>query len=74
MDAVSPFLPVSLRKQVSPGPIETDTWCIFAYSNAVAGKLRQLIPDLEQALTKTETGVRYIRIKVVASKQRSLEP
>lgn len=68
MDTVIPFLPISLRRQVSPGPIEDDTWCILAHSSAIAGKLRQLKPDMEQALGKTETGVKYIRIRVVASK------
>ncbi len=66
LDAVSVRLPVSLRKQVSPGPIEVDTWCIFAHNSAVAGKLRQLKPDLEQSLAQTETGVRHIRIKVMS--------
>lgn len=65
LDAVTPFLPFALRKQVSPGPIEEDTWCIFAHNSAVASKLRQLKPDLETAVRGRETGVKYIRIRVV---------
>jgi hypothetical protein len=68
MNAVTPCLPFALRKQVSPGPIEGETWCILAHHNAVASKLKQLKPDLELALAarEKETGVKYIRIRVVA--------
>jgi hypothetical protein len=65
MDAVIPALPFNLRKHVSAGPIEGDTWCILAHSNAVAAKLRQLNTDLEGVLNQKAASAKYIRIRVV---------
>lgn len=67
MDAVKPYLPMTMWSHVSSGPIEQNTWCILAHNNAVASKLRQLKPDLEAIVKRQpETSVEYIRIRVVS--------
>lgn len=69
MEAVMPYLPMTMRSHVSSGPIdiEQNTWCILAHNNAVASKLRQLKPDLEAIVKRQpETSVEYIRIRVVS--------
>jgi hypothetical protein len=65
MDKIAPCLPVALRKQISGGPIEADTWCLLAHNSAVASKLRQLKPDLERQLQQDGASVKYIRIRVI---------
>lgn len=52
LDAVTPQLPLPLRSQVRPGPLDTadNAWILLASNAAVAAKLRQLLPRLEAAL------------------------
>jgi hypothetical protein len=50
MDAVRPLIPPGLRQAVRPGPVDEEGWTLLVSSTSAAAKLRQLLPQLEQAL------------------------
>ena len=64
LQAIRSLLPAPLRAGIQPGPIEDGAWCLLVSSNAVAAKLRQLLPALQAHLNSQGLGVTSIRIKV----------
>lgn len=66
LEAVRTLLPAPLRQAVQAGPIEDGQWCLLVSSNAVAAKLRQLLPALQLHLQARGLPVSGIRIKVQA--------
>ena len=64
LQAILSLLPAPLRASVQAGPIEEGAWCLLVSSNAVAAKLRQLVPALQAHLRQKEMPVTTIRIKV----------
>ena len=64
MAVVRPLLPAPLRASVQAGPMDDGHWCLLVNSNAVAAKLRQLLPTLCQQLQAQGLEVSDIRIKV----------
>ncbi len=64
--AIRSLLPAPLRNSIQAGPIEEGCWCLLVSSNAVAAKLRQLVPALQAHLNSKGMGVSSIRIKVQA--------
>jgi hypothetical protein len=64
MAVVRPLLPGPLRSSVQAGPMDEGQWCLLVSSNAVAAKLRQLLPTLRLQLETQGLGVTDIRIKV----------
>jgi hypothetical protein len=62
--AIRTLLPAPLRASIQAGPIEDGSWCLLVSSNAVAAKLRQLLPALQAHLKSKELDVTSIRIKV----------
>lgn len=61
---IEDLLPASLRSSVTAGPVEGTTWCLLVKGNAVAAKLRQLLPALEAHLRSRGCEVTSIRLKV----------
>lgn len=66
-DAIRELLPDSLRSQVRPGPIDDAGWSLLAPGGAAASKLRQLLPELQAALTAQGWPPTPIRIRVNAA-------
>lgn len=64
LHAVRSLLPAPLRASIQAGPLEDGCWCLLVSSNAVAAKLRQLVPALQAHLNSHSLGVASIRIKV----------
>jgi hypothetical protein len=64
LQAIRSLLPAPLRASIQAGPIEDGNWCLLASSNAVAAKLRQLVPAMQAHLNSQGLGVNTIRIKV----------
>jgi hypothetical protein len=64
LQAIRTLLPAPLRASVQAGPIEDGCWCLLVSSNAVAAKLRQLVPALQAHLNQKGLQVSSIRIKV----------
>lgn len=62
--SISGLLPDALRPWVKAGPLEGQQWCLLAANNAVAAKLRQLVPALTAHLRAKGSEVTAIRIKV----------
>jgi hypothetical protein len=58
------LIPTSLLDHMHAGPIDGDAWCILVDSNAVAAKLRQLVPALGAHLKTKNFSASSIRIKV----------
>lgn len=65
--AVQPLIPAALRQAVKAGPIDGSQWCLIVDNNAVAAKLRQLLPALEAHLRTAGWEVSAIRLKVQTS-------
>ena len=64
-EAVRERMPTALRAQVRPGPVDDEgNWSLLAANAAVAAKLRQLVPLLQEALRERGWHNTAIRIKV----------
>lgn len=63
-DAIRAGLPATLAAHVKPGPIDDAGWSLLAANAAVAAKLRQLQPRLEELLRERGWEVSAIRVKV----------
>lgn len=66
LKSVESLIPVALRKAVRAGPIEGTVWCLILDNNAIASKIRQLLPSLESHLRTKGWEVSAIRLKVQA--------
>jgi hypothetical protein len=64
LKAIRSILPAPLRASVQAGPIEEGCWCLLVSSNAVAAKVRQLLPALQAHLSSQGLSVQSIRLKV----------
>lgn len=62
--AVAPLIPPGLAAHVLAGPADDEGWSLLCANAAVAAKLRQLAPRLEQHLQESGLGVATLRIKV----------
>jgi hypothetical protein len=61
---VSAVLPTALVAHIKPGPVDDEGWSLLAANAAVAAKLRQLQPRLEEALRHQGWQGTSIRIRV----------
>jgi hypothetical protein len=61
---VAPAFPPGLAAQLSAGPVDDEGWSILCGSAAVAAKLRQVVPRLEQRLREAGLPVAAIRVRV----------
>jgi len=64
LQAVQASIPASLHAAIHPGPIDGTSWCLLADSSAAAAKLRQLVPLLQDQLSRRGWQVTAIRVKV----------
>jgi len=62
--AVQSSIPAALRPSIRPGPIEGTTWCLLVDNSAVAAKLKNLLPVLQQKLSHHGFEVSVIRLTV----------
>ena len=65
-DAIRPLLPEPLARYVRPGPVDELGWSLLVANAAVAAKLRQLKPRLEQALCERGWAGSELRIRIHA--------
>ena len=63
-EAIRPALPAALAAHVRPGPVDENGWSLLAANAAVAAKLRQLQPRLEELVRERGWQVSAIRVKV----------
>lgn len=68
LKSIEALIPVPLRSAVRAGPIEGAVWCLILDNNAVAAKIRQLLPSLESHLRIKGWEVNSIRLKVQTSR------
>jgi hypothetical protein len=61
---ITPLLPPALRHSVKAGPVDGALWCIVVDNNAVASKVRQLLPALLAQLRSKGWDMENIRLKV----------
>lgn len=64
LKTIESLLPLQLRASVTAGPIDGPVWCLLVKGNAVAAKLRQLLPALEAHLRTKGHEVTSIRLKI----------
>lgn len=64
LQSLEGLLPRTLMKSIQAGPIEGGTWCLILENNAVAAKLRQLMPAVQAHLRTKGWEVTSIRLKV----------
>jgi hypothetical protein len=60
----APAFPPGLAGHVSAGPVDDEGWSLLCSNAAVAAKLRQVVPRLEQRLRDAGQPVAAIRVKV----------
>lgn len=65
LKAIQQALPAPLLGQVRAGPVDEDGWTLLAANAAVAAKLKQLKPRLQDHLLAHTGRDRPIRIKIV---------
>lgn len=65
LEAITPLLPGALRAAVRAGPIDDTAWCLLVSSNAVAAKLRQMLPALEAHLRTRGWDGPPLRVKLL---------
>jgi hypothetical protein len=63
--SIQTALPASLAGQLKPGPIDANGWTLLAANSAVAAKLRQLVPDLQSALSAAGHSNVPIRVRIL---------
>ena len=68
LKSIEALIPAPLRSAVRAGPIEGAVWCLILDNNAVAAKIRQLLPSLESHLRAKGWEVNSIRLKVQTSR------
>ena len=64
LNALDGLIPKALRPAIQAGPIDGDVWCLLLDNNAVAAKVRQLLPALLAHLRVKGWEVNSIRLKV----------
>ena len=64
LNALDGLIPTALRPAIQAGPIDGDAWCLLLDNNAVAAKVRQLLPALLAHLRAQGWEVNSIRLKV----------
>jgi hypothetical protein len=70
LNSLETLIPLALRAAVQAGPIEGSEWCLLLDNNAVAAKLRQLLPAMQAHLRSKGWEVNSIRLKVQVSPPR----
>lgn len=63
--SVETLLPPALRTHIRPGPVEGQDWCLMVGSSAVAAKLRQMLPLLQQRLRHQGWDIASVRVKIM---------
>ncbi len=66
LKAIETLIPSSVRSGVRAGPIDGPVWCLILDNNAIAAKVRQLLPAFEAHLRSKGWDVNTIRLKVQA--------
>ena len=64
--SIAPLLPDSLAREVRPGPIDDEGWSLLVSNAAVAAKLRQLLPRLNDELRARSFRDLPIRVRLRA--------
>lgn len=64
--AITPLLPPAMRPHVRPGPVDETGWALLAANNAVAAKLRQMLPALEAQLRLRGFAPVPVRVRLLA--------
>ena len=64
--AIAPLLPLAMRNAVRAGPIDEAGWSLLASNNAVAAKLRQMLPALEAHLRTQGWNGPPLRVKLLS--------
>jgi hypothetical protein len=64
LQLIAPLVPKHILSGIHPGPVEGTTWCLLLDSNAIAAKIRQLLPALVSHLRTHGYSVETIRLKV----------
>jgi hypothetical protein len=67
LKSIQGLIPKSLLGSIKAGPIDGTVWCLILENNAVAAKLRQLMPALQAHLRSKGWEVTSIRLKVQMS-------
>ena len=65
-EAICGLLAAPLRAAVTPGPLDESAWVLLAANAAAAAKLRQMLPQLAQALQDAGWQGPELKVKVQA--------
>jgi len=65
---IRPALPPAMRQWVKPGVLDEEGWNLLVPNTAVAAKLRQSLPTLEQLLAEAGWPATVLRVKVQSTR------
>ncbi len=64
---IAPLLPAAMQGSVRAGPIDEAGWSLLASNNAVAAKLRQMLPALQAHLQSLGIDGPPLRVKLLGA-------
>lgn len=67
-EAIRPALPPAMRQWVKPGVLDEEGWNLLVPNTAVAAKLRQSLPTLEQLLAEAGWPAVTLKVKVQSNR------
>ena len=63
-EVIRALLPPALLSSVRPGPLDETAWSVLVDHAAAAAKLRQLLPEMQSALTDRGWPLPAMKIKI----------
>lgn len=67
-EVIRPALPPAMRPWVKPGVLDEEGWNLLVPNTAVAAKLRQSLPTLEQLLAEAGWPAVALKVKVQSNR------
>ncbi len=64
LDCIQPLLPPGLRGAVEAGPLDETSWVLLVRHGGAGAKLRQCVPQFEEALAAAGHPPRNLRVKL----------
>ena len=62
--SIARLVPPMMRSRITWGAVQDGEWCVIISGNAVAAKVRQLLPAFESHLRVHDLDVKSIRLKI----------
>lgn len=68
LTCIQSLLPEPMRGHVSAGPVDDTAWALLVSSSAIAAKLRQLIPTLQEELQSCGFAPKSMQVRLLTAR------